>query len=61
MQLSVLNGSYHFDLPVAFYPDYAKHGVKKTDYYYEFSYEVRIQAKSKIVRLSLPEHGEIVE
>jgi len=38
MQLSVQNGSYQFDLPMAFYPDYSKHGARKGDYKYDFSY-----------------------
>lgn len=42
MPLTVVNGSYQFELPVAFYPDYGKHGANKADFNYEFSYEVRI-------------------
>lgn len=36
VQLAVVNGSYHFELPVAFYPDYSKHGAKKNEFDYEF-------------------------
>ena len=61
VQIPILNGSYHFDLPVAFFPDYSKHEVGKNDYNYEFSYEMRIQAKSKITRLSLPQFAEIAQ
>ena len=42
VQIPILNGSYHFDLPVAFYPDYSKHEVGKNDYNYDFSYEMHI-------------------
>ena len=45
---------------MAFYPDYAKHGAKKGDYKYDFSYKVKITAKHRITRLSLPENGEVV-
>jgi len=36
--LKVLQGSYMFDLPVAFFPDYSKHGAKKGSFVYDFSY-----------------------
>ena len=49
MQLKVLHGSYQFDLPMAFYPDYPL----------DFKYEVRLQTKNPISSLSLPQHAEI--
>ena len=44
---------------MAFYPDYSKHGLTKAANNYEFSYETRIQAKSKITSLSLPQYSQI--
>ena len=44
-QLEVVSGYYAFSLPVAFYPDYKRHGVSNTnEFVYEFSYEVKITA-----------------
>ena len=53
-QLKVLNGSYQFELPMAFYPDYSKHGARKGDYPIDFNYQVHLQTKSPISSLSLP-------
>ena len=61
MQLPVLNGSYQLDLPISFFPDYSKHGLQKTDFNYEFSYEAHIQAKNKITSISLPQFAQITE
>ena len=59
-QLEVVAGHYAYILPVAFYPDYKKHGVKqKNAFVYEFSYNVRIHAKHRVVSLSVPENAEI--
>ena len=61
MQLPVVCGNYQFELPMGFYPDYSKHGAARGDYDYDFAYEVKILTKQRIMRLSLPEHGEITE
>jgi len=61
MSLSVIGGNYLLDLPMAFYPDYSKHGAKKGELSYDFNYEVKIQTKGKITNLSLPQHGEVIE
>ena len=53
-QLKVQLGSYMFELPMAFFPDYSRYGVKKDDFIYDFSYEVRIQSSSRIKQLSIP-------
>jgi len=54
-QLEVVGGHYAFVLPVAFYPDYKKHGVREASaFVYEFKYEVNIVAGASISNLSLP-------
>ena len=54
-QLEVVGGHYAFILPVAFYPDYKKHGVREAStFVYEFNYEVKIVAAASISNLSLP-------
>ena len=47
-------------LPVAFYPDYKKHGAAQVQTY-DFAYEVRIKSEGRITNLSLPVHAAIVE
>ena len=57
-----MGGYYSFALPVAFYPDYRKHGVRRADQFiYEFAYEVQIATESRISGLSIPENAEIIE
>ena len=57
-----MGGYYAFILPVAFYPDYKRHGGRNSnDFVYEFSYEVIINADGRISNLSIPEHAEIVD
>jgi hypothetical protein len=54
-QLEVVGGHYAFILPVAFYPDYTKHGLlQATAFVYVFNYEVKIEAGGSISNLSLP-------
>ena len=61
-QLEVVGGHYAFILPVAFYPDYKKHGVREAGaFVYEFSYEVKIVAGSSISNLSLPTNAVVSE
>ena len=55
VQIPIINGCYHFDLPAAFFPDYSKHEVELADFSYDFTYEIHIQAKNKISLLSLPQ------
>ena len=44
MELSIVNGAYNFELPSAFYPDYAKHGVEANSFNHGFNYRVCIEA-----------------
>ena len=61
-QLEVIGGHYAFILPVSFYPDYSKHGVRnKNNFDYQFGYEVQIVADGRISNLSIPENAEVVE
>lgn len=61
-QLEVVGGNYAFSLPVAFYPDYRRHGVRDSnDFVYQFSYEVCIVSEFGISNLSIPEHAEVAE
>ena len=62
-QLEVVGGSFAYNLPSAFYPDYRRHGVRDpADFSYEFNYEVRLIAEgSHISSLSLPQSAEVVE
>ena len=61
-QLEVIGGHFAFLLPMAFYPDYKKHGVKnKGAFLYEFSYEVRIVSQGRIANLGLPLGAEITQ
>lgn len=57
-----MGGNYSLALPVAFYPDYRKHGIRQADQFvYEFKYEVCIAAEFPISNLSIPENAEIVD
>ena len=59
-QLEVVGGHYAFILPVAFYPDYKKHGVHEASaFVYDFKYEVNIVAGGSISNLSLPMHAVV--
>jgi hypothetical protein len=59
-QLEVVGGHYAFILPVAFYPDYKKHGIRESNaFVYEFHYEVKIVAGGRISNLSLPMNAAI--
>ena len=61
-QVEIVAGSYCHSLPVAFFPDYKKHGVKDKDTFaYEFTYEARIQSNTKICNLGIPRDAEIVD
>jgi len=40
MQLQIVQGSYHFELPTSFYPDYSRHGLNAGMFNYTFSYRV---------------------
>ena len=57
MQLGVVNGSFNFSVPLAYFPDYSRHGLTAEAFPYEFSYKVSIQSGSKIQNLSIPEHA----
>ena len=61
-QIEVVGGSYAFTLPLAYYPDYKKHGAKSNDDFpYEFSYDAQIISRGPITNMSIPDHTEIVE
>lgn len=64
-RLGVVAGHYCFSLPLAFYPDYRKHGVMRSDsderFIYQFSYSVKIDSTTPISRLSLPQHANLAE
>lgn len=59
MQLEVVNGSYHFAVPMAYFPDYSRHGLTADAFPYEFSYSVSLISNSKIQNLSIPESAAI--
>ena len=41
--MEVIGGDYQYSLPLAFFPDYKRHGIKdKTAYPYTFEYEMQI-------------------
>ena len=50
--LDVVGGAWAYSVPGAFFPDYSKHGGSKLPY--EFAYELKILAGSKITYLSAP-------
>ena len=58
-QLDVVNGSYHFAVPMAYFPDYSRHGLTADAFPYEFSYSVNLISNSKIQNLSIPESAAI--
>ena len=61
-QLEIVGGQYAQALPQAFYPNYRKHGANSDeDFAYRFSYDVSIEAQSRISEISIPENAEIVE
>ena len=61
-KLDIVGGFYNMSLPLAFFPDYRKHGISnKDEFAYYFNYEVHIESNGSISDLSLPENAEIVE
>ena len=58
-QMKITGGHYTLALPMAFYPDYTKHGVLQEDFVYDFSYKVNITAQGPITSLSMPEMAEV--
>ena len=61
-ELDVVAGHYCFILPMTFYPDYNKHGIKNRDsFVYEFGYSVKIVAQGTISSLSLPSAAQVTE
>ena len=61
MQVEILQGSYHFELPTGLYPDYSRHVAKEAGQplTYEFSYQVSIACQSKISNLSVPQGADV--
>ena len=61
-ELEVIAGHYCFILPMTFYPDYNKHGIKHRDAFaYEFGYSVKIVAQGTISSLSMPGTAQVTE
>lgn len=61
-QLEIVGGQYAYVLPMAFYPEYKKHGIKdKNAFVYEFSYETRIVSKGRIANLSIPANAVVAD
>ena len=58
MQLQIVQGSYHFELPTSFYPDYSRHGVDAGQFKYSFSYRVVLACQTNIYILSIPNGAE---
>ena len=50
-------------MPLAFYPDYAKHGLKRDSGLeaYEFKYEVQIESQTPISHVSVPKNALITQ
>ncbi len=59
MQLEVKFGSYYFSVPMAFYPDYSKHGVKADAFPYDFKYRLVVESTSKLQSLILPDKATL--
>lgn len=60
--LEIVGGFFNFSLPIAFYPDYRRHGVRQADkFVYEFGYEVCIISDTRISNVNIPDLAEIVE
>ena len=60
--LEIFAGHYAFYLPVAFYPDYKKHGQAASDaFIYDFNYTVTILSASGVSDLSLPSNSAVTE
>jgi len=59
-KIKVTAGAYQFKLPLAFYPNYAKHGVKdKNAFKYDFSYKLTIKSHKKLSFLSIPPNSSV--
>ena len=61
VQVEIENGSYSFELPSAFYPDYARHGVEQDAFTYGFNYDFTISSQSRIQNLSIPKDAEVTD
>lgn len=48
-----------FKLPLAFYPNYQKHGVAKDAFKYAFSYKLTIKSHKKLTFVSTPPNSQI--
>ena len=59
MKLSFVLGSFSFELPKSFYPDYRSHGAAARSYKYSFKYRVSLSASSSIDTLSVPQGSEV--
>jgi hypothetical protein len=56
--MEIVGGSYAYVLPVAFYPDYRKHGLTKlTNFSYKFAFEAKIESIIPIFNLHYPKNA----
>ena len=57
------HGQYEYSMPLAFYPDYAKHSIggDESIWTYSFGYQIKISANGRISNVILPEFAKIVE
>ena len=56
-QMEIVGGHYSYSIPMAFYPDYSRHGSDEDAFAYEFDYKVDICTNSPISNMSIPEGG----
>ena len=54
-KLEVVGGSYSYQIPTAFYPDYSRCGIDEDAFEYEFEYKVEFNANNPISSLHIPE------
>ena len=59
MALEIAYGSYMFSVPMAFYPDYAKHNVAADAFPYDFSYRFTVESTNKLTSIVLPDKATL--
>ena len=58
--MEIVGGSYAYLLPVAFYPDYKKHGLTKlSSFPYKFAFEAKIESIIPIFNLHYPKNAYV--
>ena len=55
MQLEIVLGSYHFELPLALYPDYSRCEVEAGAFQYDFNYKLVFLSETKMQNFIIPE------